>query len=305
MSIDDMIARDTRIDRLARLCGWSRRETRACLEDVWALCYDRVAPYLPADDIEITAERDAISPPAHQQGFVAALIAVGLARPAVAADRFFTKKDGVKVLWKDAEWRDRVYLSGAAERVGYLLSKSEAGRQGGAKSGETRRSKTKQSFDSASSKTQAPGNPSAPDSASASASASVPVVVPELPGKQNQTRERHPEAGAIASAAWQHAAKLQGELVLANVKAPTWPLMHGGSHAGWIALLDRVCELLVDSTPEKARAAGYVRGQQLCNLVGPRPDRDRPKGRQEPPGRSRARARRTPWPSTHLTKGPL
>lgn len=172
MSIDDMIARDTRIDRLAKLCGWSRRETRACLEDVWALCYDRVVPYLPAEDIEVTAARDAISPPP-ADGFVTALRKVGLARDAVASDRLFARKDGTKVPWPDQNWRDRVYLSGAAERVGYLLTKRSAGSEGGVKSGQSRRSKTKHSFALASSESQARGNPpdSVPDSASAPDSA--------------------------------------------------------------------------------------------------------------------------------------
>lgn len=175
MSIDDMIVRDTRIDRLAKLCGWSRRETRACLEDVWALCYDRVVPYLDAEDIEVTAARDAVSPPACADGFVAALRAVGLARDATAADRHFLRKDGTRVPWPDQNWRGRVYLSGASERVGYLLTKRTAGSEGGVRSGESRRSKAKQCFASASSETQARGNPSS------SASSSAPDSVPEEP----------------------------------------------------------------------------------------------------------------------------
>lgn len=182
MSIDDMVARDTRIDRLAKLCGWSRRETRACLEDVWALCYDRVVPYLDPEDIEVTAARDAISPPPIE-GFVAALRKVGLARDATAADRVHVRKDGTKVPWPDQNWRDRVYLSGAAERVGYLLAKRSAGSEGGVKSGESRRSKTKHSFASASSESQARGNPSSsvPDPSSASAPDPVSDLEREAP----------------------------------------------------------------------------------------------------------------------------
>src|SRR5262245_53635071 len=119
MSIDDKVARDPRIDRLARMCGWSRRETRACMEDVWSLCYDRIVPYLPPDDIETAAIRDAITPPA--LSFVEALKQCGLARVATARDRFFEKRDGSKLPWTDVEWRDRVYLAGASERIGYLL----------------------------------------------------------------------------------------------------------------------------------------------------------------------------------------
>ena len=188
MSIDDMIARDTRIDRLAKLCGWSRRETRACLEDIWALCYDRVVPYLPAEDIEVTALRDAISPPACPEGFIAALRKVGLARDATASDRNFTRKDGTRVPWPDQNWRDRLYMAGAGERVGYLLTKRSAGSEGGIKSGESRRSKTKQSFDSASSKTQARGNP--PDPVPDSAPDPVPDQIPEYsPARDQAVRE--------------------------------------------------------------------------------------------------------------------
>lgn len=174
MSIDDMVSRDTRIDRLARLCGWSRRETRSCLEDVWAICYDRVVPYLPADDIEVTAARDAISPPAYPEGFVAALRVVGLARDAVAADRFYLRKDGSKLPWPDQQWRDRIYLHGAAERVGYPLVKKTAGHEGGVKSGKSRRSKAKQSFTSASSKDEAEGKVE-------TSNGNPPDLVPDLP----------------------------------------------------------------------------------------------------------------------------
>lgn len=155
MSVDDMLARDPRVDRLARLCGWSRRETRSCLQDVWALCYDRVVPYLGGVDIEETALRDAISPPAHPAGFLDALLEVGLARKARASDRWFTSADGTRVAWKDPNWRGRYYLAGAHERVGYLLTKKLAGAKGGRNSGESRRNQTKHSLSTA----KARGNP--------------------------------------------------------------------------------------------------------------------------------------------------
>ncbi len=175
MSIDDKMARDPRIDRLARMCGWSRRETRACMEDVWALCYDRIVPYLPADDIETAALRDAISEP--KVGFVDSIKKCGLARDAVARDRFFEKKDGTKLPWPDSEWRGRVYLAGTSERIGYLLTQKEAGHRGGVKSGESRRNRDEGSLKQPSSERSSDPQGSTNPSASASASASPPPSV--------------------------------------------------------------------------------------------------------------------------------
>lgn len=209
MSIDDMIGRDTRVDRLARLCGWSRRETRACLLDVWALCYDRVVPYLPADDIEVTAARDAIAPPAYPEGFVAALRAVGLARDATPADRTFTRKDGTKVPWPDQQWRDRVYLAGASERVGYLVTKKTAGHEGGVKSGQSRRSKRKQSFAPASTEAEARGNPPdpVPDPAPVPDQKEIPSPARAIPPTTAPTPKpatvQTPAAPPIATSSWQ------------------------------------------------------------------------------------------------------
>lgn len=43
-----------------------------------------------------------------------------------------------------------------------------------------------------------------------------------------------------------------GELAVANVKVPGWAIQHTEDHVGWVALLDRVCERLVDATEELA-----------------------------------------------------
>ncbi|HEY6040189.1 MAG TPA: hypothetical protein VIV58_38160 [Kofleriaceae bacterium] len=66
----------------------------------------------------------------------------------------------------------------------------------------------------------------------------------------SRVRERHPDAGAIARKAWSHGSKVRQELAAANVLVPPWALLVGTEHAGWTALLDRVCERLVGSTPE-------------------------------------------------------
>lgn len=67
-----------------------------------------------------------------------------------------------------------------------------------------------------------------------------------------RVRERHPAAGGIARRTWDYGLKVRGELAASNVNVPPWALQHGPDHSGWTALLDRVCELLVDSTPDQA-----------------------------------------------------
>jgi hypothetical protein len=77
----------------------------------------------------------------------------------------------------------------------------------------------------------------------------LPLSDPEI---HTRVRERHPAAGGIARRAWDYGAKIRGELAASNVQVPPWAITVGSDHSGWTALLDRVCELLVDSTPEQA-----------------------------------------------------
>lgn len=67
-----------------------------------------------------------------------------------------------------------------------------------------------------------------------------------------RARERHPAAGGIGRRVWDQGAKVRAELVAENVQVPPWPSQFGSDHSGWTALLDRVCEQLVGSTPELA-----------------------------------------------------
>jgi hypothetical protein len=174
MSIDDMFRRDPRLARLAKLCGWSRRETRGAVEDVWSLCYDRVVPYLPREDIETAALEDAIAPPVCGS-FVDAMIEVGLARKATPKDATCVRADGTRLPWRDTRTRDRVYIAGTTERLAYLISRRESGAVGGRNSGQKRRGRAKHTFENH----EAPGNP--PDPVPDSAPDSVPdgVGVPD------------------------------------------------------------------------------------------------------------------------------
>ena len=184
MSLDDGFGRDPRLDHLAQLCGWTRRETAGCLQlDVWPLCYDRVTPNIPTRDLNIAASRYAVSPVAHPGGFAGALIEAELARPSTRADVSFmwVRKGHPDVLlyWRDREWRDRVYLRGSAERIAYLVKAEESGRTGGRNSGKSRANTGGLPFRDPQGSLKGSGNvlnppDTAPDSAPDPASASAP-----------------------------------------------------------------------------------------------------------------------------------
>ena len=176
ISTDDGFGRDPRLDRLAELCGWTRRETAGCLQlDIWPICYDRVTPNIPARDLDIAAARGAVTPVAHARGFSGALVESGFARPSTRKDTTFewVRKDkaAVSLSWKDPEWRDRIYVRGAAERIAYLIKSEESGRIGGQNSGTSRGNSSKGPLRHPSRDPQGSGNPTptATDTASASA----------------------------------------------------------------------------------------------------------------------------------------
>lgn len=101
MSVDDKAGRDPRISHLAKLQGWSIRETRGCLAfEVWPLCYDLASPYLRRLDLELATGSETLAQN---------MIAAGLA----------------------TETRHGLRIAGASERVEYLLRAKEAGRRGG------------------------------------------------------------------------------------------------------------------------------------------------------------------------------
>lgn len=164
MSVDDMLGRDPRLMRLAKACGWSRRETAGCLVlDVWPLGYDRESSDLLDADIDTAAGMD------------------GFAQKMVEADLAVRRST------------DRIRLRGLRDRIKYLKDKRAAGMRGGRKrvenireSGQANSKQTpsklqapvKQTSSTSGSTPQADGNPSA--SASASAPVSAPDPVPDL-----------------------------------------------------------------------------------------------------------------------------
>lgn len=113
MSIDDKFLRDPRVTQLAIDLGVSRWEVMGRLLAVFAVCYDLERDILPAAQVDMAAERPA---------FADAMFAVDLA----------------------VNTRRGMRIRGAKTRIEYLAPKREAGRQGGIKSGESRRNSAKQ-----------------------------------------------------------------------------------------------------------------------------------------------------------------
>ena len=163
MSIDDMIGRDPRITMLAQALGWSRRETVGCLvAEIWPITYDQKTAVL--------AER-VIDAAAGHIGFALAMVECDLA----TRDR-----------------SGKVAIRGARERIKYLDHKSDAGRQGGLKSAETRQkiSSKRQASGEAhvkqrGSRRQAAGNPpdTAPDPSPVPANTLVVTSPPAPPAE--------------------------------------------------------------------------------------------------------------------------
>lgn len=171
MSIDDMVARDPRITALADRLGWSRRETVGCLvSDVWPVCYDQVTHLISGRLIDIAAKHD---------GFAIAMLECELAH-------------------KDRS--GKLYVSGAKERVRYIKDKQIAGREGGLKSGQSRRSTPKQTGKQTPKQREAAGNP--PDSSSVPDSDPVVPPDPDLalsPDPRADARELRPAPGVSIS----------------------------------------------------------------------------------------------------------
>ena len=154
MSIDDSVLRDPRITILSQLTGWSRRETLGCLLEVWAICYDRVDYALGPKVIDMIAGRE---------GFADLLIEAELA-----------------VAMPSGKLR----IAGAKERITYLSKLKQFGREGGLKSGESRRNNTKGS-------TKPPANGTVNDTANLIPNTLVPdlasasALVPDLSEKNS------------------------------------------------------------------------------------------------------------------------
>lgn len=170
MSIDDSLLRDPRVKDLAARLGWHRHQVIGCLLDVWAVCYDRVSPVLTAREVDLACE---------VSGFCALMIATKLATETGDDD-------------------GSVRVAGVAKRIGYLESSAARGREGGKKSGETRRLKgsakgqskgqskgyAKGSFDSGEGSPKPLPSASAPDTASASVSSPAKANAPSLAERQ-------------------------------------------------------------------------------------------------------------------------
>jgi len=123
MSIDDKVRRDQRLFDLAEKLGWSPRETFGTIYDIWEMCHDRVSEVLPETLVNNRAFRDAPRGTPVDFDFVGKLIEVGYARRH-RSPRMITMIDAI-------------------EMIEYLKKSKTSGREGGLKSGETRRNKAK------------------------------------------------------------------------------------------------------------------------------------------------------------------
>jgi len=165
MSVDDSFLRDPRVKKLAKLCGWSRRETMGALLDVWAVAYDRAQPTIPAEEIDLAAELD---------GFTAKMVEAGLAQ----------RTPGGRGGGYDGD----VWISGVSKRVEYLAGARAKGAEGGRKSGEVRRGSRKP-FKGVDGDPQ--GSTNLPDTATVPDA--VPDAVPERVSAPEPTRARDPK----------------------------------------------------------------------------------------------------------------
>lgn len=110
MSIDDALLRDPRVTLLAKRLAVTRFDAIGRLLSVWAICYDRVATALPAEQIDAAAEVD---------GFAAHLVSAGLAVSVSGG-----KGGGAGSVFR---------LMGVASRIEYLNRAKSSGREGGKK----------------------------------------------------------------------------------------------------------------------------------------------------------------------------
>lgn len=149
MNIDDSFLRDTRVIRLAKQLGWSRRETMGCLLDVYAVAYDRAESELPPEDIDIAAGIE---------GFADRMVGVHLA---------------------DHSHRG-IRIRGAEKRIRYLKDSEDSGRVGGLRSAEVRRRKAQLKGGSKAPLAENEGHPSKGPQGSGNLPVPVPVPSPVL-----------------------------------------------------------------------------------------------------------------------------
>jgi hypothetical protein len=224
MSIDDRAGRDPRVAHLAKLQGWSLRETRGCLAfEVWPLCYDRATPFLRRLDIELATGSDSLAQN---------MIAAGLA----------------------TETKHGLRIAGASDRVEYLLRAKDAGRRGGKASGKSRasneplkgsRTNPEGSTNPSASALPTPNTPALPDQSIATPPARVsrkPKV--ELsPGEQKIRADYQAATDAYFR-----------RFETAYGKKPTFTAKHGAQinrllKAHGLAEFDRRLEILFTSPP--------------------------------------------------------
>jgi hypothetical protein len=239
------VHKDVRFEVLGELAGYNRYEALGRMHALWSWCVDR-------------GLQDA---PDGEDGFVVAEAVV----------RRFLGANGIVAILGDGiddfalgERRDgaRIYLRGTGEYVLDRRARVAVASAGGAARAAGGRDDAgrfvitptiaQPSPQPIPSNTPAAGpaanQPTPASSSSPSSSTS------DLGDTHTRVRERHPASGGIAERVWQHGARARADLKASNVAVPPWAIQHGADHAGWVALLDRVCEQLVNATAEDAES---------------------------------------------------
>lgn len=152
------------------------------------------------------------------------------------------------------ETPDGFRIRGSLGRIEWLLKKREASKLGGEA---TKRKHENKDGPHGQPLGLTDGQPDGKPEPGPNQGPLTPALPPDQISENTHSRvrvapPRHPAARRIADRVWNYGAKQSGELVTANVKVPGWGLTHGDEHIGWVALLGRVCERLVDSTEEHA-----------------------------------------------------
>lgn len=240
------VHKDVRFEVLAELAGMANKyEALGRMHHLWSWCVDR-------------GLQDA---PEHEDGYVV---------PETVIRRFLGTNGVTAILGDDVdefalgERRDggRIYLRGTSDYVSERRARAAVASAGGSARANGSRDDAGRFVNGTTNVQPEPQpQPSRPPAAGpaanqptpASSSSDLPLPTSGSQNPHTRARERHPDAGGIARRVWDHGAKVRGELSVANIKPlPAWPIMHDANHPGWTLLLDRVGELLVNSTAEEA-----------------------------------------------------
>jgi hypothetical protein len=222
---------DLRFATLARLCGFADAEHALIkVSKIWSWQTEHYTPDAPTYVVDAEIIESALGELGAER-----MVRARLAEATPDGFRIKGSEDRIEWLWKSRN----------ASRKGGEATKRKHANKGGPDG-------------------LAPAGPEAMPDAGPQTGLTPGPLSPDLsPDQQNQkthtrVRERHPAVGGIARRVWDYGAKVRPELTASQVAAvPPWAITVGTDHTGWVALLDRISELLAAAmTPDAA--------EQLC-----------------------------------------